>query len=210
MTRHARRHAILGHACKRRFAEEDRGMHMAAAGHPWTLAELERLPDDGNKYEIIDGELFVTPPPSPEHEVVLIHLNELLVPHVAKHGLGAVFRPRAVIRSGGSEAEPDLFVCARPPRPGAGWEDLPPPLLVVEVLSPTTRRRDLVAKRDFYLAAGSAEYWIIDPDERALRRVRAGRSDDVEHETFNWEPGGGLMISVPDLFRSAEQPRSDA
>src|SRR5919198_1343974 len=83
-------------------------MHMAQQVKKWTLRELHRLPDDGNKYELVRGELFVTPPPSDEHEELLAILHRLLDGYVARHGLGRVYRPRAVLRFQGSEVEPDL------------------------------------------------------------------------------------------------------
>src|SRR5690242_13597333 len=144
-------------------------MAMSMPSKAWTLEELHRLPDDGNKYEVIRGELFVTPTPSVEHEEVLAHLSAILIEYVAKHGLGAVYHPRAVIRFEGSEAEPDLMVRAVPPGAwGNAWEKLPPPVLVVEVMSPTTRRRDLVNKREYYLDAGIGEYWVVDEERKEI------------------------------------------
>jgi Uma2 family endonuclease len=178
-------------------------MHMAAAIKHWTLDELHRLPDDGNKYELVRGELFVTPAPSVTHEMILARLSQLIEPFVANHRLGFVFHPRAVIRAQGSEAEPDLMV-----RPAAipstrDWERLPVPILVVEVLSGTTRRRDLGAKRDFYVDIGVAEYWIVDPKEKTVRVVRAGSADEVRTDEITWGPAGAattLTIRIPELF----------
>ncbi len=78
-------------------------MPMATATKRWTLEELHRLPDDGNKYELVRGDLFVTPPPTDAHETILARLTRLLDPYVAAHGLGFVYRPRAVLRFEGSE-----------------------------------------------------------------------------------------------------------
>src|SRR5215470_17543781 len=86
-----------------RTSEEGWVMHMAAAIKHWTLDELHRLPDDGNKYELVRGELFVTPAPSVGHETILARLSRALEPYVAQHGLGFVFHPRAVVRAEGSE-----------------------------------------------------------------------------------------------------------
>ena len=87
-------------------------MHMTLKVRKWTRADLERLPDDGNSYEVIRGALFVTPPPSVDHEEVLARLSAILTGYVERHGLGRVYHPRAVIRFEGSEAEPDLMVRA--------------------------------------------------------------------------------------------------
>ena len=178
-------------------------MAMSMPTKAWTLEELHRLPDDGNKYELIHGELFVTPPPSVDHEEVLARMSAIISSYVTKHGLGRVYRPRAVIRFEGSEAEPDLMVrTISPGVHGNAWERLPPPLLVVEVLSPTTRRRDLGAKRKYYLEAGAREYWVVDTEQREIRVIRPGEEDIIVRESVAWrgaisEP---LMIEVAALF----------
>ena len=125
---------------------------MPAASKQWTLEEVHSLPDDGTKYELIHGELYVTPPPSPGHDITIARLTALLIPYVVRHDLGLVFHPRSVIRWRGSEVEPDLMV-RQPPiehlDKDEDWERMPTPLLVVEVSSKSTRRRDVGPKRDF-------------------------------------------------------------
>jgi Uma2 family endonuclease len=178
-------------------------MHMAAATKHWTLDELHRLPDDGNKYELVRGELFVTPPPSDDHETIIARLARRLEPFVEAQRLGLVYRPRAVVRAEGSEVEPDLMVRAPKPPGGRDWDDAPIPILVVEVLSGSTRRRDLGPKRDFYLDNGVAEYWVIDPDAKTVRIVRSGESDQMRSDDLVWQPAGAsdaLAIHVPELF----------
>ena len=80
-------------------------MHMAAAIKHWTLEELHRLPDDGNKYELVRGELFVTPPPSDDHETIIAKLARRLEPFVEAQHLGFVYHPRAVVRAEEVEAQ---------------------------------------------------------------------------------------------------------
>jgi Uma2 family endonuclease len=176
---------------------------MSMPANAWTLDELHRLPEDGNKYELIRGELFVTPPPSVDHEEVLSRLSAILTAYVEKHGLGRVYHPRAVIRFEGSEAEPDLMVRAISPGiHGNAWEALPPPLLVVEAMSPTTRRRDLVNKREYYLDAGVREYWIFDDERREVRVIRPGEPDVVARESLVWRTAAAeeLVFEVGALF----------
>ena len=144
-------------------------MHMATRTRRWTLADLERLPDDGNKYELVRGELFVTPGPTPGHET----------------------------------REPDLMVRRRPAGKGSAWSEWPAPILVVEVLSDSTKQRDRVQKRQLYAEAGAAEYWIIDPETRSILVVVAGAADIVVSDTLMWTPVGAsapLVIEVPHLF----------
>jgi Uma2 family endonuclease len=184
-------------------------MHMATHTKAWTLDELHSLPDDGNKYELVRGELFVTPAPSVRHEHILARLHAALVPYVARHALGMVYRPRAVLRFEGSEAERDLMV--RPlgaPTSDEDWAALPTPSLVVEVLSGTTRRRDLVQKRALYLDAGVPEYWVIDPAAQQVRVVRGERDadDTIASDAVEWRPGSAsdvFVMRIASLFANA-------
>jgi len=180
-------------------------MPMAQKTRKWTLAELHRLPDDGNRYELVRGELFVTPPPSPDHEELATVLHEILAPFVRTHRLGRIYRPRAVIQAGGSQAEPDLMVRV-PKRVPPAWNKAAVPILVVEVLSDSTRRRDQVQKRKHYEEIGIPEYWIVDGEERTIRIVRTGEADIVTAERLDWRPAGApesLVIDVRSLFREA-------
>src|SRR6185503_8787387 len=92
-------------------AEEESGMHMPKTKQRWTFAEFHALPDDGNKYEFVDGELLVTPPPTDDHETIAVRLARILDRYVEAQGLGYVYRPRAVFRvERRVEVEPDLMV----------------------------------------------------------------------------------------------------
>jgi Uma2 family endonuclease len=175
---------------------------MATKLKQWTLEEVHRLPDDGNKYELVRGELFVTPAPSPEHETIASRLSRVLEPYVADNGLGMVYRPRAVLRFEESEVEPDLMVRAEIPR-GTNWEDAPTPILIVEILSGSTWRRDHNQKRSLYMDAGVAEYWIVDPEKSAITSIRSGRADVLSKEELVWTPRGAstaLVVDVRNVF----------
>ena len=178
-------------------------MAMATTRKIWTLEELHSLPDDGNKYELVRGELFVTPPPTDEHETILARLTALLVPFVAANNLGLVYHPRAVLRFEGSEVEPDLMVRRPQPNRRAEWDTAPTPILMVEVLSGSTRRRDQREKKELYIDAGVPEYWIVDTERQVTTVVQPGSPDRVERERFVWEPRGassGLEIQLGDVF----------
>ncbi len=104
----------------------------------WTAEMLDELPDDGNRYEIIDGELFVTPSPTWRHGDAVMELYQLLNPYVRAHALGHVkVAPQDVVYSRRTVVEPDLFVVplvdGRKPRT---WAEAGRLLLAVEVLSP--------------------------------------------------------------------------
>jgi Uma2 family endonuclease len=166
--------------------------------------EVHSLRDDGNKYELVRGDLFITPPPSDGHETILARLSRILDPFVAEHRLGMLYHPRAVLRFDGSEVEPDLM--GRRPNPAGHWETAPTPILVVEVLSDSTRRRDRVQKRKFYLDAGVPEYWIVDPDHLTLRVVRPAVADNLVTTQLTWSPSGAtqpLVLALADVFSDA-------
>jgi Uma2 family endonuclease len=181
-------------------------MAVAMAVKKWTLEELHRLPDDGNKYELVRGELFVTPPPGEEHETVLAKLSALLTPYVQENGLGLVYHPRAVMRYDKSEVEPDLMV--RQPHPNrkrrdTDWDSAPIPILVVEVLSAYTRRREFNQKKELYLDASVAEYWIVDSESRTITIVKPGESMRVEATQLTWSPAGAdqpLTFGIATIF----------
>jgi Uma2 family endonuclease len=170
----------------------------------WTLEELHSLPDDGNKYELIHGELFVTPAPKLYHEFTLARLTRLLDPYVAANGLGYVLHPRSVINvDDDSEVEPDLTVRQLPASQDAAWTEAPLPILVVEVASDSTRRRDRVHKRAIYAEAGIPEYWIVDGDDRTVRVIRLGLDDLITRDTLTWRPSGveaPLVVDLANVF----------
>ena len=173
----------------------------------WTLEELHRLPDDGNRYELVRGALFVTPPPSWEHECLASIIAARLQPYVAEHRLGRIHFPRSVIRLGPrDEVEPDLMVRPVPETPPARWEDAPLPILVVEIASDATRRRDRVEKRRLYRDASIPDYWIVDAEIRTIHLVRPGRDDEDITGSLVWHPDGAsepFALDVAGLFDEA-------
>ena len=181
-------------------------MHMASRQGAWTIAQMHRLPEDGNKYEVVRGDLFVTPAPGVHHETLLVALTRILSPHVERWKLGGVFHPRAVIRHSGSEVEPDLMVRALADPAETDWVRLPLPELVIEVVSAASRLRDYNQKRDFYLDLGIPEYWIVDGRRREVTIVRPGSSDVVVDGEWVWHAHGAgepLRIDVGALFTEA-------
>ena len=172
----------------------------------WTIDELESLPDDGNKYELIYGQLFVTPAPTVSHETILVQLARILDSYAAANGLGYVYRPRSVIRvDPDTEVEPDLMVRQPPEDIDSNWASQPLPILVVEVASNSTRRRDRVVKRGLYTDLAIPEYWMVDRQNRWVRIIR-GEMDIIAGESFEWHPSGAttpLVVSLSDIFGPA-------
>jgi Uma2 family endonuclease len=182
------------------MSEEDVAMPMAHHAKKWTLEELHSLPDDGNKYELIRGQLFVTPAPRVSHETILARLARILEPYIAANGLGYVYRPRAVIRIGkDTEVEPDLMVRQPPEDETVDWTEVPLPILVIEVASDSTRRRDRVQKLGLYTDVRIPDYWIVDGDDRTIRAIRLGHDDVTADGTLTWHPAGAELPLVMDL-----------
>ena len=132
---------------------------------PFTRDDLEHMPDDGHRYELLDGTLLVSPAPRLPHQRVVGNLYVLLRAACPPE-LEVILAPFDVVLADDTVLEPDLLVA---PRSQLTERDLPgPPLLAVEVLSPSTRRIDLLLKRDRLQAAGVPSYWLVDPDEPSL------------------------------------------
>jgi Uma2 family endonuclease len=141
-----------------------------------TYADLEAMPDDGLRHELLGGELLVSPAPVIRHQRVLRHLFQALNGFVNQHGLGEVFfAPVDVHFSPHDVLEPDLLF-VRTARLGIVEEKLVrgAPDLVAEVLSPFNRAVDLGAKSRAYRRFGVGEYWIVDPAAETVEVVRRG------------------------------------
>jgi Uma2 family endonuclease len=170
-------------------------MGMPAQQTEWTAEMVRALPDDGNRYEVLDGELFVTPAPTPRHQAVLARLFAVLFPYVAENRLGWVWwSPADIEFSPRTALQPDLFVV---PDEGAGeppsWKDVKRLLLVVEALSPSTARVDRLLKRPTYQKASIPQYWILDIDSRLVERWRpADDRPEVIADVIEWQPKAEL------------------
>jgi Uma2 family endonuclease len=183
-------------------AEERVHMEPAPREKRWTLGEMHALPEDGNKYELVYGELWVTPAPTDRHETILARLTRVLCPYVQAQRLGLVYHPRAVFRVGRKvEVEPDLMVRLPHPDPRGSWETAPRPILVVEVVSTSSRRRDHGAKRELYLEKKIPEYWIVDGDAESITVIVPGCDPLVVTDRMTWSPAGA---SEPLTFEVAQ------
>ncbi|QWF23682.1 Uma2 family endonuclease [Nocardioides sp. LMS-CY] len=130
-------------------------------GRQFTAADLAAMPDDGNRYELVDGALIVTPSPRFRHQRLLGRLYSHL-DSTCPAGPVVLFAPFDVRISELTVLQPDLLVA---PRTAFGEANLPgAPLLAVEVLSPSTRHIDLGLKRSAYEAARCPAYWVVDPE----------------------------------------------
>ena len=163
----------------------------ARATKEWTYEMLETLPADGNRYEIIDGELFVTPPPAYGHQRAQWELGRLLANYLEQYPIGeGFFAPGDVIIDQRNVVEPDIFVVPREIAQGStSWKDIKSLLLAVEILSPSTARADRHRKRLLYQRFNVSEYWIVDSDARVIDRWRpADARGETLSEHIEWQP----------------------
>jgi Uma2 family endonuclease len=182
-------------------------MAMPDLQRAWTRAEVLALPDDGMRHELFDGELVVTPAPRRTHEIVVLSLYQMLQPYVMAHALGWLSPLLADLPlRGGQVAQPDLFVLPHL-QFDEDWGNAPVPLLVVEVLSPSTARHDRGLKRRSYQKAGVPEYWIVDAEARLIERWRPGDSrPEVALEHLTWQPRNDVPPLDVDVGRAFEIP----
>jgi Uma2 family endonuclease len=136
----------------------------------WTVADYMALPDDGRRYELLNGDLLVCPAPLTYHQTVVLNLTYILETYNrAKRAGKLFFAPVDVVFEPRSVYQPDILFVGRERLEILGPKNLQgPPDLAVEVLSPSERKRDLVKKKRIYLEHGVAHYWIVDPEDRML------------------------------------------
>jgi Uma2 family endonuclease len=135
----------------------------------WTYDDLRALPDDGTRYEIIEGVLYAMTGPKPPHAIVLIAAIDLLAEPVRRAGGIRLTAPIDVFFPGADPVQPDLLVLLPGGRAHIGANGvIGPPDLVLEVLSPSTRAHDGLTKRALYGRAGVREYWLADPLDQTL------------------------------------------
>jgi Uma2 family endonuclease len=138
---------------------------MTVLPREFTREDLDAMPDDGNRHELLDGSIMVTPAPAYAHQRMVRELLVLLHTACPKH-LEVLTAPFDVVLSQRTVVEPDLLVARRQ---DFTRRDLPgAPLLAIEVVSPSTRRTDLGTKKDLYQEAGTVSYWVVDPDQQSL------------------------------------------
>ncbi len=166
-------------------------MGMPATQTHWTVDMVHALPDDGKRHEIIDGELFVTPAPSYDHQDTAFLLARQLHAYLATDRVGHMFMaPTDVVFDAHTLVQPDLVVVPliAGKRPHS-YAEAGKPLLAIEIVSPTSARTDRVRKRELYQREGVPEYWIVDPDARVVERWRPEDSrPEILVDRITWQP----------------------
>ncbi|HEX9982451.1 MAG TPA: Uma2 family endonuclease [Thermoanaerobaculia bacterium] len=166
-----------------------------------TYDDLVQLPDDGRRYEIIDGELFVNAAPVPRHQMIVGNLYFELATFFRRNGGGMVYlSPLDVVFDELNVTEPDVVVISSDRAGIVGKKNVQgAPSLCIEVLSDSTRRLDEIHKRKLYERSGVDEYWIVDPVLEIVKVYRRGPSGYERAAEVSTESGGA--ITTP-LFRA--------
>ena len=173
------------------------------AGRPFTVAELDRMPNDGRRYELLDGTLVVSPRPTTIHQFVAMRLLRALA-DACPENLCVVPEP-AVGLGPQTEFDPDLVVVRMDQIGGAKFTE--PPLLVVEIRSPSTALIDLNRKKAAYERFGVPSYWILNPDppkpELTVFELRGGGYALVAKASgpFHADHPFTMSIDLADLTR---------
>jgi len=175
-------------------------MPMATLVPHYSAAEIRRFPDDRVRYEVIRGELFVTPAPGAPHQRAVRDLCALLHGYLTTHHLGeALLAPFEVEFAADSAVQPDVLALLDGDQPHLTRKRLygsPPPALVVEIVSHSSRRTDRIQKRQLYQEACVPEYWIVDIDQRRVERWRPqDTAPTVFTDAMEWQP----VAEVPPL-----------
>jgi Uma2 family endonuclease len=173
----------------------------------WTYEDLFALPDDGRRYEIIEGELYEMPAPTGTHALTIMSLISVLLPMIARLGGQLVTAPIDAFFAGANPVQPDLLAIL-PGNPARiverGVEGSPD--FVVEVLSPSNRVHDILTKRALYGRAGIREYWIVDPVARSIEILTLDGGVLREygtasgHDLIDSPLLGKIPVATDDLF----------
>jgi Uma2 family endonuclease len=179
-----------------------------------TFDDLEAIPEErpGDRHELIDGELVVTPLPTMNHQSISSNLVYALERIVREQDLGRVYAAPTGIRfTPNNVLFPDIMFIARNRLHIRGPKTVDaPPDLVVEILSPGTRQRDLTVKRDLYAQFGVHEYWVVDPEARTVTvlTLKGDRYEPVppgDDGAIASRVLPGLTLALKDVFAGVQQ-----
>ena len=182
----------------------------AAASTKFTYEDFLNFPDDGRRHEIIDGDHYVTPSPNTKHQRVVMRLTTEIATYLKHHSIGELFAaPFDVVFSDLDVVEPDLLYISRE-RAGILTEKhvRGAPDLVVEILSPGTRKTDEITKRKLYERFDVKEYWVVDPELDTIKVYRSEAGTYARVAELSAEAGDvlttpllpGFSMAIGELF----------
>ncbi len=167
---------------------------MQQATSKLTYSDYVLLPDDGKRYEIVEGELYMTPAPTTRHQMIVGRLNHHLLAFLETNPIGTVLvAPCDVVLSDADIVQPDLLFVRNDGMARITEKNVQgPPDLVIEILSPGTAARDRDLKRKRYEHFGVREYWLVDPD---LNTVEILRLENGQYRRAGLVEGSGTLTS---------------
>jgi len=171
----------------------------------FTADMVRSLPDDGMRYEVVHGELLVTPAPRALHQRVQMRLITRIAAYLTTSPVGEIFAsPADISWAEDILVQPDLFVVRRDEASTLDWTKMQHLLLAVEVLSPSSGRADRFTKRRLYQEVGIPAYWMVDADAHVVEVWTPEATFPVfERERLVWHPEGArepLVVSCAELF----------
>jgi len=180
-------------------------MVMPAATY-FTAQMVRSLPEDGHRYEVVHGELLVTPAPRAWHQELVARLADALRSYLRRQPAGHLFvAPADISWDAGSLVQPDLFMVPLEQARTLDWTRMQELVLVAEVLSPSTARADRFTKRRRYQEAGVPLYWVVDGDFRQAEVWTPGDLfPRIEREALTWQPEGitePFQVELVEVFR---------
>jgi Uma2 family endonuclease len=181
-------------------------MGMAAPTY-YTAEMVRQMPDDGNRYEVVHGELLVTPAPRLWHEEVASRLGAALREYLRREPVGHALAGRSDISWGLDDVlvEPDVIVAPLEQVRTLDWAQIRHLLLAVEILSPSSLRYDRFTKRRLYQEQGVPLYWIVDGDAQSVEVWRPeDRFPTIERDRLVWHPVGATVpfnLELGELFK---------
>ena len=172
-------------------------MGMAISVPRYTLEELERFPDDGDRHELLDGFLLVTPSPRAVHQRIASRLHIRLVTGVEAPGYGCVVSPGAISVPPYTQLLPDILVYPARFGPSVDWTDITEHWLAIEVLSGSSRIYDREIKRDAYFTLGVRQVWLVDIEDRSVAVWGSSTTLDVVRDVVHWRvPVLDAIVSI--------------
>jgi Uma2 family endonuclease len=176
-------------------------MGMAISVPLYTVDDLERFPDDGNRYELLDGVLLVTPRAAAVHQIVASRIQGELIVALQKPGLAHVVGPGAVERRPRTQLQPDILVYPARFSPTIDWHKITEHWLAVEVLSRSSQIYDREFKRDAYFALGLQQVWLVDWRDRSVEVCTAKGKSRVVRDRIRWRIAGTeVAIDLNEVF----------
>ena len=176
-------------------------MAMAISVPLYTVDDLNHFPDDGNRYELLDGVLLVTPQAAAVHQIVANRIQGELFISLQKPGLAHVVGPGAVVRMPRTQLQPDILVYPARFSPMTDWRKITEHWLAVEILSRSSRIYDREFKRDAYFALGLQQVWLVDWRDESVEVCTAKGKCRVVRDAIRWSIAQtDVLINLREVF----------